>query len=93
MCKSFACFPGEEGLAFLVQYLLCKQSECNCSMTYLQAALANSESRISALIERDKALQEGAEEQEAREGRLMEEANMLRRAVQVFVFCPLLNYC
>ena len=49
----------------------------------LQAALANAESRIKALEEQGKAHQKEAEEQQAQRGRLMEEANMLRRAVQV----------
>ena len=49
----------------------------------LQAALSKAQSRIEALEDQDKALQEAAVQQQTRETKLVEEANMLRRAVQV----------
>lgn len=42
---------------------------------------------MQALEDTDRARQKGAEEQQSREARLVEEANMLRRAVQVSAFC------
>lgn len=49
----------------------------------LQGALRNAETRISELSTQIDVLRKEASEHQAKENRLLEEANMLRKAVQV----------
>ena len=55
--------------------------------------MADADSKIKASEEQVKAQQQDAAGQQAREAKLVEEANMLRRAVQVSTVCHTADVC